>query len=148
MTSADPATVVRSFLGRLEDLDVDAALAFADPAILYHNKGLPPARGIATFEKQMRALAKHATAFEARIHHLAADGPIVLTERTDAIEVRRFRSEFWVCGTFDVRDGRIVLWRDHFDFADVTIASLRGLVRAALHRRASIESGATVSHIR
>ncbi len=130
--TTDPATVVRSFLGHLEALDVDAALALADPAIVYHNKGLPPARGLAAFEKQMRALAKHASGFEARIHTLAVDGSTVLTERTDVIEVRRFRSEFWVCGTFEVRDGRIVLWRDYFDFADVTLASLRGLARAAV----------------
>jgi limonene-1,2-epoxide hydrolase len=131
----DPAAVVREFLRALEDLDVDRGLALVGPEILYHNKGLPPARGLAAFERQLRALARYATAFEARVHNLAAEGPIVLTERTDVIEIGRFRSEFWVCGTFEVRDGRIVVWRDYFDFVNVTWASACGLARALLGKR-------------
>lgn len=130
----DPATVVRDFLAALEELDIDRALALAAPEIVYHNKGLPPARGFAAFERQMRSLGRFATDFEARIHNIATEGPIVLTERTDVIAVGRFRAEFWVCGTFEVRGGRIVLWRDYFDFANVTLGMLRGLGRAALGR--------------
>lgn len=79
-TDQDPGSVVRAFLGALEDLDVDRALAFADPSIVYHNRGLPPARGLPAFERQMRMLGTRFDVFEARIHHLAAEGPIVLTE--------------------------------------------------------------------
>jgi limonene-1,2-epoxide hydrolase len=128
----DPATIVREFLRRLEALDIDGALDLVSPEIVYHNKGLPPARGLVAFERQMRALARYATGFEARIHNLAVDGATVLTERTDVLAVRRFRADFWVCGAFEVRDGRIVLWRDYFDFADVTVAMVRGLLRALL----------------
>jgi len=130
----DPGTIVREFLRRLEALDVDAALDLVSPDIVYHNKGLPPARGLDAFERQMRTLARYATGFEARLHNLAVDGETVLTERTDVIDVRRFRADFWVCGTFEVRDGRIVLWRDYFDFVNVTAAMARGLVRALLRR--------------
>ena len=37
-----------------------------------------------------------------------------------------WRAAFWVCGTFEVHDGRITVWRDRFDFADLTWAFLRG----------------------
>jgi limonene-1,2-epoxide hydrolase len=41
---------------------------------------------------------------------------------------------FWVCGTFEVRDGRITLWRDRFDYADLTWAFLRGTAAGLLRR--------------
>lgn len=131
----DPEAVVREFLAALERLDVDRVLELADPAIVYHNKGLPPARGKAAFERQVRWFGERATGFEVIMHNVAAEGPVVLTERTDVVEVGRFRSEFWVCGTFEVRDGRIVLWRDYFDFLTVAWATVVGLVRAVLGGR-------------
>lgn len=123
--------VVRDFLSAMDRLDVDAALAHCAPDIEYQNVPFPPARGIHAFEKQMRGMARHATGFEARIHNIAADGPIVLTERTDVLEVGAFSADFWVCGTFEVQDSKIILWRDRFDYADLFVAMLRGTARAA-----------------
>ena len=42
---------------------------------------------------------------------------------------------FWVCGTFEVRNGRIVLWRDYFDYANFVWAFVKGTFRALLGRR-------------
>ncbi len=124
--------VVRSFLGALEALDADAVLDLTDPAIVYQNVPFPPARGLEEFERQMRWFERQATGFEARVHNIAADRAIVLTERTDVLRRGRFSAEFWVCGTFEVRDGKVVLWRDRFDFADVAVACVKGLVRMLL----------------
>jgi limonene-1,2-epoxide hydrolase len=55
----------------------------------------------------------------------------VLTERTDAIVLGRFRMAFWVCGRFEVVDGQITHWRDYFDWAATTAATFAGLGRAA-----------------
>ena len=52
----------------------------------------------------------------------------MLTERTDVIVWGGFRSQFWVCGRFDVHDGKITLWRDAFDFVDIVRGSIRGLI--------------------
>ncbi|GLZ45786.1 limonene-1,2-epoxide hydrolase [Actinomycetospora sp. NBRC 106375] len=126
----DPATVVRAFLADLERLDLDAACARLDPAVVYENVSLPPARGIAATRRVLGMLTARATGFGAENHRVAADGPVVLTERTDTIEVGRLRTSFWVCGTFEVHDGRITLWRDYFDWAAVTGALITGAGRA------------------
>jgi limonene-1,2-epoxide hydrolase len=68
------------------------------------------------------------------MHHIASNGPVVLTERTDVLGVGPVSASFWVCGTFEVHDGRITVWRDRFDYADLTWAVVRGSV-AALFRR-------------
>src|SRR5215469_11422870 len=127
---ADPKATVTGFLAALERLDVEAALALAAQDMIYQNVPLRPARGIAAVEKQLRWLCTHCTGFEARIRHLAADGPVVLTERVDVLKFRAWEAEFWVCGTFEVRDGLITLWRDYFDWSAFMVASARGLGRA------------------
>ena len=126
------AETVTAFLSALEDLDVDRALTYADPKIVYQNVPLPPARGLEAFERQMCTMARYATGFEARVHRIAENGPTVLTERTDVIAINAWRTEFWVCGTFEVHDGKITLWRDYFDWTTVIAASAKGLVDAAL----------------
>ncbi len=44
-------------------------------------------------------------------------------------------TDFWVCGTFVIREGKIAVWRDRFDMAQVSgqvLASpLRKLARVA-----------------
>ncbi len=136
--ASDPRAVVEAFIAALERLDIDAALEYAAPDIVYQNVPFPPVRGIAATRRTLKLMERFGTGFEVRMHNLAATGPIVLTERTDVIEVGRFSARFWVCGTFEVRDGKIVLWRDRFDFADVTVATLRGAAGAlfSLARRA------------
>jgi limonene-1,2-epoxide hydrolase len=42
----------------------------------------------------------------------------------------RWRSAFWVCGTFEVVDGRIESWTDRFDYIDVTVGFVKGAIRA------------------
>jgi limonene-1,2-epoxide hydrolase len=130
--------IVREFLSALEALDVDRALALAAPGMVYQNVPLPPARGLPAVEKTLRAMTRYGTGFEARIHNIAANGPVVLTERTDVLEAGSWRAEFWVCGTFEVHDDRITLWRDYFDWTTFLAASAKGLggvLRAALSPR-------------
>ncbi len=126
--------VVEDFLAALERLDVDAAVAMLDPDVVYQNVPLPPARGVPAVERQLRFLARYGRGFEVRWHNVAANGPVVLTERTDVLTIGPVSGAFWVCGTFEVRDGRIVLWRDRFDFVDVTWSFVRGGVEALLRR--------------
>ncbi|MFG2001029.1 limonene-1,2-epoxide hydrolase family protein [Spirillospora sp. NPDC048911] len=117
---------VQDFLAALEDLDIDRALTYAAPEIVYQNVPLPPARGYQAVERTLRTMGRYGTGFEARIHNIAANGPVVLTERTDVLEAGAWRAEFWVCGTFKVEDEKIVLWRDYFDWATFLTASARG----------------------
>lgn len=127
--------IVRAFLADLEQLDIDAAAEWLADDVVYQNVPLPAARGKQAVERQLRALARAGSGFEARIHNIASDGPTVLTERTDVIVLGRLEAAFWVCGTFEVRNGRIVLWRDYFDWLNVVWGFVKGAARAVLGRR-------------
>jgi limonene-1,2-epoxide hydrolase len=126
--------VVEAFLRSLERLDIEAAVALLDPAVEYQNVPLPAARGIDAVEKQLRLLARYGKGFEAVEHNIAANGPVVLTERTDILSIGPIDAAFWVCGTFEVRDGKIILWRDRFDFVDFLLSWVRGALKAVLGR--------------
>jgi limonene-1,2-epoxide hydrolase len=137
-STSTEAQVVETFLAALARLDVEAVGELLDPDVVYQNVSLPPARGRAATLRVLDSMARPLTGFEIHTHRLAADGPVVLTERTDVAVAGRVRIAFWVCGTFEVHDGRITLWRDYFDWADVTRAAVTGVARgvwAALRRR-------------
>lgn len=131
-TAVDTATqqvaVVDGFLRALADGDLDAAAALLHDDLLYQNVGLPSIRGgrrtIALFRRALRV-----GRFDVVVHRSSGDGAgTVLDERTDLLAVGPFVMTFWVCGVFEVRDGRIVLWRDYFDFLTMLTATGRALV--------------------
>lgn len=133
----DPVTrseisVVRDFLGALERLDIDAAVDLLAPDVVYQNVPFPPARGKRAVERQLGLLSRYGSGFEVSYDNVAADGAVVLTERTDVLVFGRIRAAFWVCGTFEVNDGRITLWRDRFDMVDFALSFVRGALKAVL----------------
>jgi limonene-1,2-epoxide hydrolase len=96
----------------------DLAAFFADDAV-YHNIPMEPITGrkaiadnIATFIRPGPPGIEH---IEFRVVNIAANGPIVMTERVDAFQLGDKSFELPVMGTFEVSDGKITAWRDYFD---------------------------------
>ena len=131
-TVTDPQAVVEAFLAALADADLDGAMDLLASDALYVNVGLPAIRGRARVARVLQGLERPNGGFEAYLHAISADGPVVLTERTDVIVLGGFRAQFWVVGRFDVHDGKITLWRDAFDYVDVLRGMVRGLAGLAL----------------
>jgi limonene-1,2-epoxide hydrolase len=52
---------------------------------------------------------------EFRVINIAANGPVVMTERVDVFKLPHKSFELRVMGTFEVSDGKINAWRDYFD---------------------------------
>jgi len=52
---------------------------------------------------------------EFRVINIAANGPVVMTERVDVFRLSDKSFELQVMGTFEVTDGKINAWRDYFD---------------------------------
>lgn len=125
-TGATNIRTVEGFLNAMQDADYEAAEAALDDNLVYENVGLPTIHGRAGAMKLFRRMEGRA-GFEVKIHRVAADGAAVLTERTDALTFGPLRLQFWVCGVFEVHNGRITLWRDYFDMFDMFKATLRGL---------------------
>ena len=129
----DSETVVLEVFRLLESGDADAAVELMDPEIEWRNTGLPTFRG-ARVHEMFKDMVRRGFGFTVKVHHVASDGGIVLTDRTDVLTYGRWSASFWVRGTFEVREGKIVLWDDAFSWGDFIRASLVGLARAVSPR--------------
>jgi limonene-1,2-epoxide hydrolase len=123
-----PQKLVRTFLERLAAGDVDGALELLDPDVVWKNTGMPTLHG-ERVHSMLRDMVARGVGFDVRFHHIAASGDAVLTDRTDVIKVGPWETSFGVRGTFEVSDGRIVLWDDSFSWLQLLQSGAVGLVR-------------------
>src|SRR3989475_2134437 len=120
-----PIKVVRRFCAAWSDNVGAAELAafFTDDAV-YHNIPLAPVTGRAaianTIASFIRPGAPGIEGIEFRVINIAADGPVVMTERVDVFKLPNKSFELPVMGTFEVSDGKINAWRDYFDMNQFT----------------------------
>jgi limonene-1,2-epoxide hydrolase len=120
-----PIEVVRRFCAAWSENLAAAELAafFTDDAV-YHNIPLAPVTGreaiannIASF---IRPGAPGVESIEFRVINIAANGPVVMTERVDAFRLPGKSFELPVMGCFEVSHGKINAWRDYFDMSQFT----------------------------
>ena len=131
VTGAISASTVETFLYALQTQDFETLDSLLADDVVYQNVGLPTIRGRSRVVKLLRGM-EGKMGFEVKFHRNVAEGSTVLNERTDAIVLGPLRVQFWVCGVFEVEDGRITLWRDYFDFLDMLKATVRGVLGIAV----------------
>jgi len=126
-----PIELVRRFCAGWGNNMATAELAafFTDDAV-YHNIPMAPVIGreaigknIGSFIRPGKAAAPGIVPVESidfRIINIAANGPVVMTERVDVFKLPGKSFELPVMGTFEVKDGKISAWRDYFDMNQFT----------------------------
>ena len=115
MSTETPIEVVQRFCAEVSKLDLDAfGDFFADDAV-YHNIPVDPVTGLDAIKSTIEGFTTGVEKLEFVVHHIAAAGPVVMTERTDIFVLPHVTIELPVMGTFEVHDGKITAWRDYFD---------------------------------
>ena len=112
---ATAGDVVREFCAAIDRKDLAKVESLLDENVVYHNIGSEPAVGR---DASLAAVKFQFDMFDPisfRIRNLAEDGDTVLTERVDEVTANGVTAPVPVMGTFEVRDGHIVQWRDYFD---------------------------------
>jgi limonene-1,2-epoxide hydrolase len=94
---------------------VDAIVGYFTDDAVYHNIPVDPVTGRDAIKSTIQMFTTGVDRVEFRVHHIAAAGDVVLTERVDAFFFPDKTIELPVMGTFEVRDGKIAAWRDYFD---------------------------------
>ena len=115
MTTEQPIELVRRFCAAWGDGDVDALIAFFTDDAVYHNIPISPVTGKDAIRTTIEGFTAGVDKIEFRVHAIAADGDVVLTERVDVFTTPDKAIELPVMGTFETRDGKIAAWRDYFD---------------------------------
>ena len=115
-----PIEVVRRFCAAWSENKEVAELAefFTDDAV-YHNIPLEPVSGKAnianTFASFIRPGPPGIESIEFRVINIAADGPVVMTERVDVFKLSNKSFEVPIMGIFEITDAKIKAWRDYYD---------------------------------
>jgi limonene-1,2-epoxide hydrolase len=117
--------VVRRFCAAWsENLGAAELAAFFTDDAVYHNIPLAPVTGreaiannIASF---IRPGAPGIEGIEFRLINIAANGPVVMTERVDVFRLPHKSFEMPIMGIFEVSHGKINAWRDYFDLGQFT----------------------------
>ena len=139
-----PIEVVRRFCaGWSENLGAAELAAFFAADAVYRNIPLAPVTGreaiannIASF---IRPGAPGVEGIEFRVINIAANGPVVMTERVDVFRLHDRSFELQVMGSFEVSLGKINAWRDYFDMSQFTsrMDNERATFTVDSHRRPS-----------
>jgi limonene-1,2-epoxide hydrolase len=114
--STDAIDVVQRFCDEWgKGLDIDTLMSyFADDAV-YHNIPIDPVTGVDAIRATIQMFTGGVDGAEFKVRNIAAVGDVVMTERVDVFKMPNLTIELPVMGTFEVRDGKIVAWRDYFD---------------------------------
>lgn len=123
---AQSEEIVERFLNALVEQDHVTISELLHPEILYTNVSLPTFKGGKRVAGLIKLALSRTRQLKIKNHQVVAKGNVVLTERTDILNIGPFHVGFWVCGTFKVENGKIILWRDYFDWLNVSKGLIRG----------------------
>lgn len=115
-----PLETTEAFIGHWNAYDLDALLALCADDVVWHNIPMEPIAGKAAFRAAIEGFMANVAACDWQVHAIAANGPVVLTERTDGFAFKDGRkAAIRVMGTFVLNEaGLIAEWRDYFDMAE------------------------------
>ena len=110
-----PMAVVERFCSAWSQPDTSLLRAFFADDAVYHNMPIDPVVGVDNIMAFIESFVGGAQGIEFKVHHIVAEGEVVMTERTDVFTYPHAVIELPVMGTFEVRNGKIGAWRDYFD---------------------------------
>ncbi len=118
--AADAEKIVNDFCKCWNRRNLEEIMSyFADDAV-YHNMPVDPAKGKDAIRATINTFLPGSTYVEFKVLHTASTGEVVFNERVDMFEMNGKRIELPVAGVFQIKNGKIALWRDYFDMQSFT----------------------------
>jgi limonene-1,2-epoxide hydrolase len=112
-----PIEIVTTFLDAMARKDYDAGLTFVADDCEYENLPMGKTTGPAGVRAVVEPFFAHVLENDLKVLRQAAQGSTVFLERLDRHRLADRWVELPVTGVFEVRDGKIAVWRDYFDLA-------------------------------
>ena len=111
-----PGDVVTALVRACEARDLDAVCALVTDDIEYDNVPIGEVHGPEGVRRVLSGcVTQAASEVEWVVHRQVELGSTVMNERTDRFLVDGVWVEIPIAAVFEVRDGRVALWRDYFD---------------------------------
>lgn len=116
----DNETVIRRFIADWSSLDPDLLVAYFTEDGVYHNMPMKPVAGHAALRAFIAGFLRDWQKTDWEIVNLLSRGDLVMAERIDRTVAGGRPVELPCVAVFEMRDGRIAVWRDYFDMATYT----------------------------
>ena len=113
----DNAQTIREFIAAWSRLDVDELVGYFTEDGVYHNIPTRPAAGTVELRKLIGSVVGAWDSAEWELLSLVAEGDLVVAERIDRATAGDKKIELPCLGIFEMRDGKIAVWRDYFDMS-------------------------------
>lgn len=113
---------VRDFIAAWSRLDAEELASYFAEDGVYHNMPFAPVAGKTRIQAFIAAFIKQWTASDWEILNIVSAGDIVIAERVDRTRIGDKLVDLPCCGVFEMREGKIQIWRDYFDMATYTKA--------------------------
>lgn len=114
-----PDSFVRTFISLLVARDLTGAAAMVSADFEYDNVPMGKAFGPEALTSTLNGFFGMCTNIDWEILRQTSSGDMnhgtVLNERDDRVEIHGRWATLPVAGVFEIRDGKLTLWRDYFD---------------------------------
>lgn len=107
--------IIREFVAAWSSLDAPRLADYFTEDGTYYNMPAQPITGKDNIEKFIAGFTASWTETQWDIISMAADGDTVFCERLDRTKSTNGDVDLPCLGVFEMRDGRIHVWRDYFD---------------------------------
>ena len=108
-------TTIRNFIGAWSNLDTDELVAYFTEDGTYHNMPMQAVSGHMALREFINGFMANWEKTDWEILNLVSAGNIVVAERVDRTVAAGKPVDLPCCGVFEMRDGKIAVWRDYFD---------------------------------
>ncbi len=113
----DNETVVAEFIAAWSRLDAAELIAYFAPDGVYHNMMLEPVSGHEKLKEFIQRFIDDWSETRWEVINLMSRGDVVIAERVDHTRIADKRVALPCVGVFEMRGGKIEVWRDYFDLA-------------------------------
>ena len=107
--------IVRDFISAWSRLNVDELVDYFCKDGIYHNMPTDPVAGHEALRAFIGAFLTNWEKTDWEILNLLVDGDTVMVERLDRTVAAGKQVDLPCCGVFEMRQGKIAVWRDYFD---------------------------------
>lgn len=106
---------IRDFIAAWSRLNVEELVGYFTDDGVYHNMPMQPVKGREALKQFIGGFLSGWSKTEWEILTLVTAGDTVIAERVDRTVANGKKIDLPCCGVFEMRGGKIAVWRDYFD---------------------------------
>ena len=119
---SDNVQIIKDFIAAWSNLDSNELVDYFSEDGIYYNMPTQPVQGKEQLKQFIGSFISNWTKTNWDTLNIIGEGDVVIAERLDRTEVGDIKVDLPCCGVFEMKEGKIKVWRDYFDMGTYTKA--------------------------